>query len=84
VTFNNLSPVAKIRIFNLAGHLVRTLDKNDNSQFLRWNLANEANFPVASGMYIAHIEATLPADGSTVTKVLKFAIIQEQEIFNTY
>jgi hypothetical protein len=84
VTFNNLPPVAKIRIFNLAGQLVRTLDKNDASQFLRWNLSNQANFPVASGMYIAHIELTLPADGSTLTKVLKLAVIQDQEILNTY
>ena len=84
VTFNNLPPVAKIRIFNLAGQLVRTIDKNDASQFLRWNLANQANFPVASGMYIAHIELTLPADGSIMTKVLKLAVIQEQEILNTY
>ncbi len=84
VTFNNLPPVAKIRIFNLAGQLVRTMDKNDASQFMRWNLSNQANFPVASGMYIAHIEMTLPADGSTLTKVLKLAVIQEQEILNTY
>ncbi len=84
VTFNNLPPVAKIRIFNLAGQLVRTIDKNEPSQFLRWNIMNQAGFPVASGMYIAHIEMTLPADGSTVTKVLKLAVIQEQEILNTY
>jgi hypothetical protein len=84
VTFNNLPPVAKIRIFNLAGQLVRTLDKNEPSQFYRWNLMNQAGFPVASGMYIAHLELTLPSDGSTVTKVLKLGVIQEQEILNTY
>lgn len=84
VTFNNLPPVAKIRIFNLAGQLVRVLDKNEPSQFLRWNIMNQAGFPVASGMYVAHIEMTLPSDGSTVTKVLKLGVIQEQEILNTY
>jgi hypothetical protein len=35
-------------------------------------------------MYIAHVEMTLPADGSTTTKVLKLAIIQEQEILDSY
>jgi hypothetical protein len=84
VTFNNLPPVAKVRIFNLAGQLVRVLDKNDASQYLRWDLTNHATFPVASGMYIAHVEMKLPADNSTATKVLKFAVIQEQEILNSY
>jgi hypothetical protein len=84
VTFNNLPPRAKIRIFNLAGQLVRTLDKDDPSQFLRWDLNNKDNFPVASGLYIAHVEMTLPADNSTVTKILKIAIIQEQEVPDTY
>ncbi len=84
VTFNNLPPKVKIRIFNLAGQLVRTLDKDEPSQFFRWNLMNQAGFPVASGMYIAHLEMTLPTDGSTVTKVLKLGVIQEQEILNTY
>ena len=80
VTFNNLPPQATVRIFNLAGHKVRTLQKNDPSQFLRWDLNNDDNFPVASGMYIAHIEMTLPSDRSKVTKVLKIAVIQEQEV----
>jgi hypothetical protein len=84
VTFNNLPKEVKIKIFNLAGQLVRTLDKNDDSQFLRWDLTNHATFPVASGMYIAHLTIKLPSNGSEVTKVLKFAVIQEQEILNSY
>lgn len=84
VTFNNLPPQATVRIFNLAGHKVRTLQKNDPSQFLRWDLNNDDNFPVASGMYIAHIEMTLPSDGSKVTKVLKIAVIQEQEVLDVF
>jgi hypothetical protein len=84
VTFNNLPVKVKIRIFNLAGQLVRTLDKDDSTQFLQWDLNNYANFPVASGMYLAHVEMTLPADNSVISKVLKIAVIQEQEILNTY
>jgi hypothetical protein len=84
VTFNNLPIKVKIRIFNLAGQLVRTLDKDDSNQFLQWDLNNYANFPVASGMYLAHVEMTLPADNSVISKVLKIAVIQEQEILNTY
>lgn len=76
VTFNKLPAKATIRIFNLAGQLVRTLTKDDPSQFLRWDLNNEYNFPVASGIYLAHVD--MPEVG--VTKVLKVAIIQEQEV----
>jgi hypothetical protein len=83
VTFNNLPPKVKIRIFNLAGQLVRTLDKDDPAQFLKWDLTNHATFPVSSGMYIAHVTLTQPSGGK-VTKVLKFAVIQEQEILNSY
>jgi len=84
VTFNNLPPEATVRIFNLAGQLVRKIDKNDNAQFLKWDLLNHDALPVASGMYIAHIEMNMPADGSKVTKVLKLAIIQEQEVLDVY
>ena len=84
VTFNNLPPKVKVRIFNLAGQLVRVLDKDNTSQFLRWDLTNADNYPVASGMYLAYLELTMPDDGSVVTKVLKLAIIQEQEILNVY
>lgn len=84
VTFNNLPPAVTIRIFNLAGQLVRTLEKITSEPYMRWNLNNTYNFPVASGIYIAHVEATLPTDGSKITKVLKLAVIQEQEILTTY
>jgi hypothetical protein len=80
VTFNFLPEKATIRIFNVAGQLVRILEKNDTSQFLRWDLNNQSNFPVASGMYIAHID--MPETGAT--KVLKVAVIQEQEVLEVF
>jgi hypothetical protein len=80
VTFTHLPVQAKVRIFNLAGVLVRTIDKEDQGQFLRWDLANESGLPVASGLYIAYIE--LPELGTT--KILKLAIIQEQQILDRF
>ena len=79
VQFTNMPNQATIRIFNLAGQLVMTLHKNDQSTFFKWNLANIANYPVASGMYIAYIE--VPNVG---TKVIKMAVIQEQELLDYY
>ncbi len=78
VTFNNLPDQATIRIFNLAGQLVRTIN-HVSGAFEKWNLLNNSNFPVASGMYIAHIE--MPGLGE---KVLKLAVVQEKEVLDTF
>ncbi|CUT07994.1 Por secretion system C-terminal sorting domain-containing protein, partial [Candidatus Kryptonium thompsonii] len=80
ITFNHLPKKATIRIFNLAGVLVKTINKDDDSQFARWNLRNEHNLPVASGVYIVHID--MPEIGAT--KILKLLIVQEEEIIPTY
>ena len=81
VTFSHLPDNATIRIFNLAGVLVQKIVKDPSSgQFQRWDLSNEAGLPVASGLYIAYIE--LPELGET--KVLKIAVIQEQQILDRF
>ena len=80
VTFSHLPNKATIRLFNLAGNHVRTIEKDDQSQFQRWDLANAAGLPVASGLYIAYIE--MPEIGKT--KILKLAIVQEQQILDRF
>ena len=80
ITFNHLPSKATIRIFNLAGQLVTTIKKDDTSPFTIWNLSNDANIPVASGLYIVHID--MPEVGAT--KILKVAIIQEQQILDRF
>lgn len=80
VTFSHLPQKATIRIFDLSGVLVRTINKDDNSQFIRWELTNNNNYPVASGIYVVHVD--MPEIGSS--KILKLAIIQEEQILNVY
>ncbi len=81
VTFTHIPDGnVKVRIFNLAGVLVRTLDKTDPGQFMRWDLANEDGLPVASGLYIAYID--MPDLGTT--KILKLAIVQEQQVLDRF
>ncbi len=80
ITFNHLPKKATIRIFNLAGVLVKTIYKDDDTQFARWDLRNEHNLPVASGIYIAHID--MPEIGKT--KIVKLMIVQEEQIIPTY
>lgn len=83
VTFSHLPSNCTIRIFNLAGYLVKKIVKDGSvnpTQFQQWDINNQYGFPVASGIYIAHID--MPDLGAT--KVLKVAIIQEQEVLVAY
>lgn len=80
VTFSHLPADATLRVFNLAGQLVRTIRKETADQFQRWDLNNEDGLPVASGLYIVHID--MPKIGKT--KVLKVAVIQEQQILDRF
>ncbi|KAB2838989.1 MAG: T9SS type A sorting domain-containing protein [Melioribacteraceae bacterium] len=77
---NHLPRRATIRIFNLAGHLVRTLHKDSDSQFYLWDLQNEHQVLAASGLYILHIE--MPDLGKV--KILKLAIVLGTEVPDFY
>lgn len=77
--FTHLPRSVTIRVFDLAGNLIRTLTKNDETNELSWNLRNEASLKIASGIYIAFVEA--PGIGS---KILKFAVIQREERLDRY
>ena len=80
VTFSHLPPKAVIRIFDFSGTLVRTIEKDDPAQFTRWDLNNENQLPVASGMYVAHIQ--LPDVGKS--KIVKMAVVQEQQFLENF
>ncbi len=73
VTFTYLPQRANIRIFNLAGQLVRKLSKDSNEAFFRWNMLNDNNFQIPTGLYIVHIE--LPDYGKV--KILKLALLND-------
>jgi hypothetical protein len=58
VHFTNLPSVSKIRIYTLAGDLVRELQHNDKVRdFERWDLKNASGKLVASGIYIFRVES---------------------------
>jgi hypothetical protein len=80
VTISHLPQKATIRIFNLAGQSVRVIDKDDASQYLRWDLSNEDGFPVGSGLYIIYID--MP--DIQKQKIIKAAIIQEEQILDRF
>ncbi|MDH3253045.1 MAG: hypothetical protein OEM41_09660, partial [Ignavibacteria bacterium] len=77
--FMNLPVGAKIRIFSLAGVLVRTLDNAGPGTTADWDLQNKDGIPVASGMYIAYVD--VPGLGS---KILKLAVILSEERLDNF
>jgi hypothetical protein len=79
VKFTHLPAQCTLRIFNLAGDLVRTIQKNDNTSQISWDLLTDKGLPVASGIYLFHVDA--PNIG---TKTGKVAIFMEKERLNTY
>ena len=62
----NLPEVCTVRIYNLSGTLIRTYNKADPLTYVDWDLKNEANVPIAGGVYIIHID--VPGVGQAVRK----------------
>lgn len=54
----NLPKKATISIYSLDGALIRRLQKdNGNVSFVDWDIRNSKGLPIASGMYLIHINA---------------------------
>ena len=78
--FINLPEVATVRIFSLSGQLIRTLHKTDpTNSVLDWDLLTENRLPVASGVYVYHVEA--PGVGTIFGRLVVF---MEKERLNTF
>lgn len=66
IKITNLPEKCTIRIYSLNGTLIRTFNKDDPKTSLNWNLQNQAKIPVASGLYIIHVNA--PGVGEKILK----------------
>lgn len=71
--FVRLPTQATIKIYNLAGELVRTLDKNNAYNRLEWDGKNEYGEKVASGLYFYVISS--PQSANKITG--KIAVISK-------
>ncbi len=79
IKFINLPQKTTIKIFTFSGTLVRTIKKDSEETFVEWDLKNQANVPIASGMYIIHIDAE-----GVGTKILKWFGIMRQIDLDTF
>ena len=73
IDFTNLPAQCTVRIYSLAGALVRTLYKDSpaTTGALSWNLVSEDGMDVSYGLYVYHVDA--PGVGQHIGK---FAIIK--------
>jgi hypothetical protein len=55
VKFTNLPEKCEIKIYTVNGTLVRRFTKDSPQTYLDWDLKNQAGIPVASGLYIIHV-----------------------------
>jgi hypothetical protein len=72
IRFTGLPQEAVVRIFSISGVFIKRYEKDSPSEWLDWDLRNQHNLFVGSGIYLAYID--LPGIG---TRVLKIAVIME-------
>ena len=66
VKITNLPQLATISIFTVSGALVRKIQKDNSVTSVDWDLKNDYGIPIASGLYIIHVNA--PGLGEKVIK----------------
>ena len=66
VKITNLPQRATISIFSVSGALVRIIKKDDSVTSVDWDLKNDYGIPIASGLYIIHVNA--PGIGEKIIK----------------
>src|SRR5690606_12202549 len=69
----NLPPKCTINVFSLSGTLVRQIKKDDENTYVDWDLKNHVNVPIASGMYIIHVDG-----GNLGEKIIKWFGVMRQ------
>jgi hypothetical protein len=67
VKITNLPKECTISIFTINGNLIRQVKKDNAISYFEWDLKNNYGIPIASGMYVIHIDA-----GEIGEKVLKW------------
>ncbi|MNR16627.1 hypothetical protein D3C85_1332390 [compost metagenome] len=66
VKFTNLPEVCTITIYTSSGKMVNQFKKDNPQTYLDWTLTNKIGIPVASGVYLVHVD--VPGVGERVLK----------------
>jgi hypothetical protein len=62
----NLPEKCTVRIYSTNGKLIREIKKDSPQTYIDWTLTNHANIPIASGVYLIHVD--IPGIGERVLK----------------
>ncbi|MEO5617364.1 MAG: FlgD immunoglobulin-like domain containing protein [Candidatus Eisenbacteria bacterium] len=80
IKFLNCPTQCTIRIFNLQGQLVRTIEKNDaGTSTVEWDTETKNGLPVGSGVYVYHVSST--SGGESVGRIV---VLMEKERLNNF
>lgn len=79
IKITNLPEECVIKIYNLTGKLVKTIKKSNPTTYQDWNLQNEKNIPVASGIYLIHVD--VPNVGEVILKAFIGMRVPDMENF---
>jgi hypothetical protein len=66
VKITNIPPRCTISIYTTDGSLVQTMRKDNSDTWIYWDLTNNYQVPIASGVYLIHVDA--PGIGQTIVK----------------
>jgi hypothetical protein len=66
VKITNLPERCTISIYSVNGKLIKQIKKDSPVTYQDWTLTNHANIPVASGVYLIHVE--IPGIGERILK----------------
>jgi hypothetical protein len=66
VKITNLPELCTVKIYTVNGKLVRTIRKDNPLTYTDWNLTNNENVFVASGIYLIHVD--VPGVGERILK----------------
>jgi hypothetical protein len=70
ITFINLTHNARIRVLNISGNLLKTLEETDGNGGLEWDLRDETGERIPSGIYLFHVTS------GGQRQVGKFAVVR--------
>jgi len=70
VKITNLPMKCTVSIYTVSGTLIRRIEKDNDQTYLDWDLKNQSNIPIASGMYLVHIKTKI--GGVDVDKTVKW------------
>ncbi len=73
IKITNLPQKARVSLFTINGQLVRQFNKDSDEPDLDWDLRNHDGVPIASGVYIVHVDAFELGE-----KILKIFVVMRQ------